>query len=65
VEVLRRVEAAHTTGFYKASDLYRLEKYGVLRWPLDENHRLPRRPLTKPERRNAAISGLPEQVARY
>ena len=64
VEVLRSVEAAHTTGFYRASDLYRLEQYGVLTWPLDENHRFPRRPLTKPEQRNPAFSGLPEKIAR-
>ena len=65
VEVLRRVESAHATGFYRASDLYHLEQYGVLKWPLDGNQRFPRRPLTKPERRNAAISGLPEKIARY
>ena len=57
VEVLRRVEAAHPTGFYRASDLYRLEQYGVLRWPLDENRMFPRRSPTRQERKSSYLLG--------
>ena len=57
VEVLRRVEAAHPTGFYRASDLYRLEQYGVLRCPLDENRMFPRRSPTRQERKSSYLLG--------
>jgi hypothetical protein len=65
VEALRRVEQSHERGFYRASDLWKLEQYGVLKFPLNENHRFPKRPLTKPERRNLAINGTPEQMGRW
>src|SRR5438105_2037644 len=37
VETLRRVESSHDQGFYRVSDLWRLEQYGVLKHPLDQN----------------------------
>jgi hypothetical protein len=62
VETLRRVENSHERGFYRASDLWRLEQYGILKYPLDENHTFPKRALTKPERRSLAITGTPHQM---
>jgi hypothetical protein len=64
VETLRRVENSHERGFYRASDLWKLEQYGILKNPLNENHRFPKRPLTKPECRSLAITGTTEQSVR-
>lgn len=47
VQALRRVEESRQTGFYKASDLYHLDKHGMLNFPVDAKNEFTKRSLIK------------------